>query len=95
MQRVTTNQHISLQVDRYKQLLLKQRDIMIALTARLNERDEQIMTLQVGGGWPRAEACTLADQGLVDVNRRATTYEMAGGVHLSNPQLRLWPRACR
>jgi hypothetical protein len=37
---------------RYKQLLLKQRDIMIALTARLNERDEQIMTLQV-----RAEGC--------------------------------------
>lgn len=36
-----------LQVDRYKQLLLKQRDIMIALTARLNERDEQIMALQV------------------------------------------------
>ncbi|MEW5308187.1 MAG: hypothetical protein WDW38_000164 [Sanguina aurantia] len=34
------------QVDRYKQLLLKQRDIMIALTARLNERDEQIMALQ-------------------------------------------------
>lgn len=34
---------------RYKQLLLKQRDIMIALTARLNERDEQIMTLQVRG----------------------------------------------
>ena len=31
------------QVDRYKQLLLKQRDIMIALTQRLNERDEQIM----------------------------------------------------
>jgi kinesin family protein 3/17 len=28
------------QVDRYKQLLLKQRDIMIALTSRLNERDE-------------------------------------------------------
>lgn len=35
------------QVDRYKKLLLKQRDIMIALTARLNERDEQIITLQV------------------------------------------------
>ena len=31
------------QVDRYKQLLLKQRDIMIALTQRLVERDEQIM----------------------------------------------------
>eukprot|EP00282_Hemiselmis_andersenii_P038986 CAMPEP_0169428776 /NCGR_PEP_ID=MMETSP1042-20121227/1507_1 /TAXON_ID=464988 /ORGANISM="Hemiselmis andersenii, Strain CCMP1180" /LENGTH=616 /DNA_ID=CAMNT_0009538969 /DNA_START=18 /DNA_END=1865 /DNA_ORIENTATION=- len=34
------------QIDRYKQLLLKQRDIMIALTARLNERDEMIMRLQ-------------------------------------------------
>ena len=34
------------QVDRYKHLLLKQRDIMIALTQRLNERDEQIMALQ-------------------------------------------------
>jgi hypothetical protein len=34
------------QVDRYKQLLLKQRDIMIALTARLNERDEYILNLQ-------------------------------------------------
>lgn len=33
------------QVDRYKQLLLKQRDIMIALTARLNERDETIIQL--------------------------------------------------
>ena len=33
-------------MDRYKQLLLKQRDIMIALTQRLNERDEQIMALQ-------------------------------------------------
>ena len=31
---------------RYKQLLLKQRDIMIALTARLTERDEMIMRLQ-------------------------------------------------
>ncbi|PNH03266.1 Kinesin-like protein Klp68D [Tetrabaena socialis] len=36
----------SAEVGRYKQLLLKQRDIMIALTARLNERDEQIMSLQ-------------------------------------------------
>eukprot|EP01039_Chlorochromonas_danica_P003770 gene3770-4120_t len=34
------------QVDRYKQLLLKQRDIMIALTQRLVERDEQITALQ-------------------------------------------------
>ena len=34
------------QVDQYKQLLLKQRDIMIALTTRLNERDETIVQLQ-------------------------------------------------
>ena len=34
------------QVDKYKQLLLKQRDIMIALTGRLNERDETIIQLQ-------------------------------------------------
>jgi len=33
-------------VDRYKQLLLKQRDIMLALTKRLNDRDEQILALQ-------------------------------------------------
>ena len=34
------------QTDRYKQLLMKQRDIMIQLTARLNERDQSIMVLQ-------------------------------------------------
>ncbi|KAL0209424.1 hypothetical protein RCL1_007792 [Eukaryota sp. TZLM3-RCL] len=34
------------QIDQYKQLLLKQRDIMIALTARLNERDETILLLE-------------------------------------------------
>ena len=33
-------------MDRYKQLLLKQRDIMILLTQRLNERDDQIVALQ-------------------------------------------------
>ena len=33
------------QVDRYKHLLLKQRDIMIGLTSRLNERDETIIQL--------------------------------------------------
>jgi len=33
-------------VERYKHLLLKQRDIMIGLTARLNERDETIVQLQ-------------------------------------------------
>mmetsp|Transcript_11501 Transcript_11501/g.18152 ORF Transcript_11501/g.18152 Transcript_11501/m.18152 type:complete len:1220 (-) Transcript_11501:93-3752(-) len=34
------------QVGRYKQLLLKQREIMIALTQRLHERDETIIALQ-------------------------------------------------
>jgi hypothetical protein len=34
------------QIDRYKQLLLKQRDIMLNLTQRLNERDETILRLQ-------------------------------------------------
>ncbi|PSC74516.1 Kinesin-II 95 kDa subunit [Micractinium conductrix] len=34
------------QAERYKALLLKQRDIMIGLTQRLNERDEQILALQ-------------------------------------------------
>ena len=34
------------QVHRYKALLQKQRDIMIALTARLNERDEALLAMQ-------------------------------------------------
>lgn len=34
------------QIDRYNTVLLKQRDIMIALTTRLNERDETIKELQ-------------------------------------------------
>lgn len=33
-------------MDRYKGLLVKQRDIMTGLTGRLNERDEQILRLQ-------------------------------------------------
>ena len=37
---------VVLQVDRYKGLLVKQRDIMTGLTGRLNERDEQILRLQ-------------------------------------------------
>jgi hypothetical protein len=32
-----------LQVDRYKHILHEYRDIMAALTSRLNERDEQII----------------------------------------------------
>lgn len=35
-------QEEKVQTDRYKQLLLKQRDIMIQLTARLNERDQSV-----------------------------------------------------
>lgn len=34
------------QVDKYKELLLKQRDIMIGLSGKLNERDEAIVQLQ-------------------------------------------------
>ncbi|GET89303.1 kinesin, putative [Leishmania tarentolae] len=34
------------QVERYKRLLLKQRDIMLSLTTRLNDRDETILLLQ-------------------------------------------------
>ena len=34
------------QVEKYKQLLLKQRDIMIALSSRLNERDEALVQCQ-------------------------------------------------
>lgn len=34
------------QVDQYKDLLQRQRDIMIALTNRLNDRDETIVQLQ-------------------------------------------------
>ena len=34
------------QADRYRGLLLRQRDIMTALTGRLNERDEQLLRLQ-------------------------------------------------
>ena len=34
------------QVHRYKQLLMKQRDIMIQLTSRLNDRDQSILALQ-------------------------------------------------
>ena len=33
-------------VERYKHLLLKQRDIMIGLTSRLNERDDTIIQMQ-------------------------------------------------
>lgn len=42
----TTKIEASSQVEKYKGLLLKQRDIMIALTARLNNRDETIIHLQ-------------------------------------------------
>ena len=40
-----------MQVDRYKSLLQKQRDIMIALTARLNERDDTISKMRDELDW--------------------------------------------
>eukprot|EP01083_Nonionella_stella_P060713 158409_1 len=42
----TTNHQDKAQVERYKELLLKQRDIMIQLTSRLNNRDQSILALQ-------------------------------------------------
>ena len=33
------------EVERYKNLLIKQKDIMITLTSKLNERDESILQL--------------------------------------------------
>ena len=40
------NEQVQKQLEKYKQLLLKQRDIMIALTSRLNNRDETILQLR-------------------------------------------------
>ncbi|CAD8131976.1 unnamed protein product [Paramecium pentaurelia] len=52
------------QTDKYKQLLLKQRDIMIALTNRLNERDETILQLQ-----EELEAYDKLQKELEDINQ--------------------------
>lgn len=65
-----------LQVARYKQLLLKQREIMINLTQRLQERDEAIIGLQ-------AEA-DLKDRRIADLEEsiaRTTTV-----IHFANHQ---------
>jgi len=47
------------QVHRYKALLQKQRDIMIALTARLNERDEALLSMQEEPHAPSAPSLAL------------------------------------
>ena len=39
-------------MDSQRELLLKQRDIMMALTKRLSDRDEQILMLQAGPPHP-------------------------------------------
>ncbi len=49
-----------LQVDKYKKLLLKQRDIMIALTARLNERDESVSKWKVPRIFWAQNDCSLS-----------------------------------
>ena len=48
-------------VERYKQLLMKQRDIMIALTQRLNERDDAVSVRATGGrkGGLHPLSCTV------------------------------------
>ena len=45
-ERQSIEQEKAEQVGRSKELLQKQRNIMVALTERLNERDEQIIELQ-------------------------------------------------
>ncbi|KAK7194526.1 kinesin [Novymonas esmeraldas] len=81
------------QVERYKQLLLKQRDIMLSLTTRLNDRDETILLLQeevdaydqhVQGLEEEVERLTR----LGEAERRAPSPSLAStAVAVVNPQL--------
>jgi hypothetical protein len=59
------------QVDRYKQLLLKQRDIMLNLTQRLNERDETILKLQ--------EELDAYDSHVIALEERLERGDLGGG----------------
>ena len=49
------------EVERYKAVLLKQRDIMLGLTSRLRERDERIKVLQDEIGSHETQIATLED----------------------------------
>ena len=54
---------------RYKALLQKQRDIMIALTARLNERDEALLSMQATLPLPLTLTLTLNPSPNPNLNR--------------------------
>ncbi|KAF4661162.1 hypothetical protein FOZ61_003475 [Perkinsus olseni] len=51
-----------LQLDRYKTLLVKQRDIMLALTTRLDDRDQTVLRLQRLGEDQEKEARRLRER---------------------------------
>ena len=79
------------QVGRYKAVLLKQRDIMIALTARLNERDETIIRMQeelkaYDSEYRRVEDALDAKTAELIALRRAAMQQSADSPH-RNPDL--------
>ena len=79
------------QVGRYKAVLLKQRDIMIALTARLNERDETIIRMQeelkaYDSEYRRVEDALDAKTAELIALRRAAMQHSAESPH-RNPDL--------
>lgn len=71
------------QVERYKHLLLKQRDIMLSLTTRLNDRDETILLLQ--------EEVDAYDQHVQELEEELETVTQrasaTGAVAVVNPRL--------
>jgi hypothetical protein len=69
------------QVERYKQLLLKQRDIMIALTTKLNERDEAIVQLQEE--LDAYDKINREQEDLID-NKNARIYNLEGILRRNN-----------
>jgi len=80
------------QVGRYKAVLLKQRDIMIALTARLNERDETIIRMQeelkaYDGEYRRVEDALDAKTAELIALRRAAMRHSAESPGARNDEL--------
>lgn len=64
------------QAERYKQLLMKQRDIMIALTQRLNERDDAVSVRRLRSAPAHlVAAAVVAHRGLPLPPREYTVVE--------------------
>ena len=77
---------------RYKAVLLKQRDIMIALTARLNERDETVIRMQeelkaYDGEYRRVEDALDAKTAELIALRRAAMRHSAESPGARNDEL--------